>query len=123
MERKVNTYSHVYTYHLKLHTVKGASLEGLKFGESAKKSIWQKKVWQISQAGKIMHACCFIIDKFINHYMAEGILWNCLEATSRLQYWLTTCAHTHAHGVVAVTPLHKTFTQHRLMPLQHITIL
>ena len=29
-------------------TVNDESLEGLKFGESAKKSIWRKKVWQIS---------------------------------------------------------------------------
>ena len=31
-----------------LHTVNDESLEGLKFGESAKKSIWRKKVWRIS---------------------------------------------------------------------------
>ena len=31
-----------------VYTVNDKSLEGLKFGESAKKSIWQKKVWQIS---------------------------------------------------------------------------
>ena len=29
-------------------TVNDENLEGLKFGESAKKSIWRKKVWQIS---------------------------------------------------------------------------
>ena len=29
-------------------TVNDESLEGLKFGESAKKSIWRKKVWRIS---------------------------------------------------------------------------
>ena len=28
-------------------TVNNESLEGLKFGESTKKSIWRKKVWRI----------------------------------------------------------------------------
>ena len=32
----------------KTNTVNDESLEGLKFGESAKKSIWRKKVWRIS---------------------------------------------------------------------------
>ena len=42
--------------------------------------------------------------------MAEGILCNCVEATSRLATILkyTTGAHTHAH--MFVTPLHKTCT-------------
>ena len=60
----------------------------------------------------------FYTDKFINRYMAEGILYSCLEATSRLQSRLTMCVHTRAHSVVAVMPLHKTCTQHRLTPLQ-----
>ena len=49
--------------------------------------------------------------------MAEGILCNCLEATStqqsRLQYLSSyyACAYTHAH--VVVTPLHKPCRQHQ----------
>ena len=58
----------------------------------------------------------YYTDKFINRYMAEGVLCNCLEATSRLQsrlqYLSTMRVHTHAH--VVITPLHKTCTQHQL---------
>ena len=31
----------------KLHTINVKKLVGLKFGKSANKSVWQKKVWQI----------------------------------------------------------------------------
>ena len=41
----VYIYMYIYMY---VYTVNDESLEGLKFGESAKKSIWRKKVWQIS---------------------------------------------------------------------------
>ena len=61
------------------------------------------------------HLLIYYTAKFINRYMAEGILCNCLEATSRLQSRLqysTKCVHTHAH--VIVMPLHKPCTQHNL---------
>ena len=57
-----------------------------------------------------MRACCFIIrtDKFINRYMAEGILCNCLEANSTLQLIPTIILKYILH--VVVMPLHKTCT-------------
>ena len=43
------------------YTVNDESLEGLKFGESAKKSIWQKKVWRISPCILVVYNISYIL--------------------------------------------------------------
>ena len=45
----------------KPHTVNDESLEGLKFGESAKKSIWRKKVWRISPRILVVYNISYIL--------------------------------------------------------------
>ena len=42
-------------------TVNDESLEGLKFGESAKKSIWRKKVWRISPRILVVYNISYIL--------------------------------------------------------------
>ena len=41
----VYIYIYIYIYNKLLYTVNNKSLVGLKFGKSAKKSIWWKNVW------------------------------------------------------------------------------
>ena len=62
------------------NTVNDESLEGLKFGESAKKSIWRKKVWRISPRILLVYnilAICWRI-KFgeISQFAKFAKLWS-----------------------------------------------
>ena len=50
----------------KLRTVNDESLEGLKFGESAKKSIWRKKVWRISPRILVVYNISYMLAKYHN---------------------------------------------------------
>ena len=43
------------------YTVNDESLEGLKFGDSAKKSIWRKKVWRISPRILVVYNISYIL--------------------------------------------------------------
>ena len=62
-----------------LATVNDKSLEGLKFGESAKKSIWRKKVWRISLRILVVYNISYMLsNKFgeISQFAKFAKLWS-----------------------------------------------
>ena len=65
-----------------------------------------------------MHVCCFIIQTSIYRYMAEGILCNCLEATSRLQSQLQylSILHMRIH-------MHTWLSRHYTKQVHNITLI